>query len=319
MQIRLNLKLNYMKTTTGISMFPLIFVAFVLMLTTNCKKDKDTTPLKKTPVITWANPTDIFYGTLLSATQLNATADVAVTFVYTPAIGTKLNDGDSQVLKVTFSPTDVTNYDNVSKTVTINVIPTIVTDIDGNIYHTVSIGTQVWLVENLKTTKYNDNTAIPNVTVQADWGALTTPAYCWYGNNAASNKDTYGALYNWYVVNTGKLCPSGWHVPTDSVFTILLTYLGGKSIAGGKLKEPGTIYWTAPNTGADNSSGFTALPGGYRSEMAFQEKGTNGYCWTSTEFDATNVLSNGLTNDSKEAMKCFSSKACGASVRCIKD
>ena len=108
-----------------------------------------------------------------------------------------------------------------------------VVDIDGNVYHTVTIGTQVWMVENLKTTKYNDGTAIPLVTDNTAWGALTTPGYCWYNNDSATYKNTYGALYNWYAVNTGKLAPTGWHVPTDSEWTVLTTYLGGQSVAGG--------------------------------------------------------------------------------------
>ena len=135
-----------------------------------------------------------------------------------------------------------------------------VTDADGNVYHTVTIGTQVWMVENLKTTKYNDGSSIPNVTVGA-WGPLTTPAYCWY-NDDATNKADYGAIYNWYAVATGKLAPTGWHVPTNAEFMTLVNYLGGLDSAGGKLKEAGFAHWDPPNTGATNSSGFTGLPGG---------------------------------------------------------
>jgi uncharacterized protein (TIGR02145 family) len=137
-----------------------------------------------------------------------------------------------------------------------------VTDIDGNIYHTVTIGTQVWMVENLKTTKYRNGDPIPNVTGNA-WAALTTGAYCWYNNDAATYKATYGALYNWYAVaDSRNIAPTGWHVPTDAEWTTLTTFLGGESVAGGKLKETGTNHWTSPNTGATNETGFTALPGG---------------------------------------------------------
>jgi uncharacterized protein (TIGR02145 family) len=163
-----------------------------------------------------------------------------------------------------------------------------VTDIDGNVYHTVTIGTQTWMVENLKTTHYRDGEAIPYVTDSAIWNGLSTPAYCFYNNDAVANKATYGALYNWYTASSPKLCPVGWHVPTDAEWTTLMTYLGGQIVAGGKLKEQGTAHWNSPNTGADNSTGFTAVPGGCRTMglIQFYEIGTFGYWWSSTETSA---------------------------------
>ncbi|MBL0286085.1 MAG: fibrobacter succinogenes major paralogous domain-containing protein [Bacteroidetes bacterium] len=137
-----------------------------------------------------------------------------------------------------------------------------VTDIDGNVYNTVTIGAQCWMMENLKTTKYNDGTAIPNVTSNTEWGALNTGAWCYYSNDA-NNNNTYGKLYNWYSVNTGRLAPNGWHVPTDIEWLELRDYLGGSQQAGGKMKSI-SILWSPPNVGADNSSGFTALPSGFR-------------------------------------------------------
>ncbi len=155
-----------------------------------------------------------------------------------------------------------------------------VTDIDGNVYHTVTIGTQVWLVENLKTTRYNDGTSIPLVTDSAAWSNADTSAYCWYNNDIA-NKNTYGALYNWFTVNTGKLAIAGWHIPTDAEWTTLTDYLGGESIAGGKLKETGTTHWRSPNAGATNESGFTALPGGHRDvNGTFSAMGDDGFWWS---------------------------------------
>lgn len=165
-----------------------------------------------------------------------------------------------------------------------------VTDIEGNVYKTIKLGTQWWMAENLKTTKYNDGTAIPLVTDSAAWANLTTPGYCWYNNDAATYKSTYGALYNWYVVYTGKLAPTGWHVPTDAEWTILTTYLGGKDIAGGKMKSTGTIeagtgLWHSPNTGATNESGFTAVPAGHRdSSGTFVFVGKNTYWWSSSAY-----------------------------------
>jgi len=158
-----------------------------------------------------------------------------------------------------------------------------VTDPDGTVYHTVTIGMQVWMVENLMTTKLNDNTSIPLVTDATAWGDLETPGYCFPGNDE-NNKATYGMLYNWYAVNTGKLCPTGWYVPTDADWTTLTTYLGGESVAGGKLKEAGTIHWQTPNAEATNETGFTALPGGDRwYNGTFGSIGTGGYWWSSTQ------------------------------------
>ncbi|HBZ19962.1 MAG TPA: hypothetical protein DEO60_02440 [Bacteroidales bacterium] len=137
-----------------------------------------------------------------------------------------------------------------------------VTDIEGNCYKTIQIGTQIWMAENLKTTKYNDGNTIPNITDDREWKVSLTGAYCWYDNNS-TNKNTYGALYNWEAVNMGNLCPTGWHVPGRAEYVTLTDYLGGESVAGGKLKESGTTHWNNPNN-ATNESGFTALPAGNR-------------------------------------------------------
>jgi uncharacterized protein (TIGR02145 family) len=137
------------------------------------------------------------------------------------------------------------------------------------------------MVENLKTTRYNDGTAIPLVTDSAAWGNLSTPGCCWYNNDSVSFGATYGALYNWYTVNTDKLAPSGWHVANDSEWTILTTYFGGIGVAGRKLKETGTSHWASPNTGVTNESEFTALPGGWRdTNGTFYEIGSSGYWWS---------------------------------------
>ncbi len=126
-----------------------------------------------------------------------------------------------------------------------------VSDIEGNTYKTIKIGTQTWMAENLKTTKYKDGSEIPNITNNGD-----------YDNNPA-NSETYGRLYNWYTVDDDKgVCPEGWHVPDDAEYTVLTDYLGGESVAGGKMKETGTEHWNSPNTGATNESGFTGLPRG---------------------------------------------------------
>ncbi|MBK7713375.1 MAG: fibrobacter succinogenes major paralogous domain-containing protein [Bacteroidales bacterium] len=160
-------------------------------------------------------------------------------------------------------------------------------DYDGNAYSVVTIGTQTWMGENLKTTKFNDGTSIPNITGGTEWANMDTPAFCWYNNSEPSYKSLYGGIYNWHAVNTGKLCPTGWHVPLAEDYTILIGYLGGESLAGGKLKEAGTAHWATPNLGATNGSGFTALPGGgryniYSAGGSFTDLGNFGYWWSAT-------------------------------------
>jgi uncharacterized protein (TIGR02145 family) len=175
--------------------------------------------------------------------------------------------------------------------------------------------------ENLKTTHFNDGTAIPEVTNTAEWGNLLTPGYCWYNNNDAANKVTYGALYNWPSVSSGKLCPAGWHVPGDAEWTVLTYHLGGISFAGGKLKEAGTTHWLAPNLAATNETGFTALPGGYRSENAFLDIGEYGSWWSSSEMKSMPLFAyhRSMKYNSSNLSQEYYPKVGGMSVRCLKD
>lgn len=165
------------------------------------------------------------------------------------------------------------------------------TDQEGNVYKTITIGTQTWMAENLRTTKYNDNTEIPNVTDNLAWNNLSTGAYCTYNNTTdIVSIATYGRIYNWYAVNYGKLAPSGWHVPSKTEWTTLINYLGGESVAGAKIKEAGTNHWKTPNTGTSNESGLTVLPGGYRYDFSGIFTGINdgiGF-WSSTDDPNTN-------------------------------
>ena len=198
----------------------------------------------------------------------------------------------------------------------------IIKDVDGNVYTSVTIGTQIWMVENFKATKYNDGTAILNVADGDAWNNLSTPAFCWY-NNDVSNKATYGALYNWYAVNTGKLCPIGWHVPTETEWSVVINYLGGANIAGGKLKEVGLSHWKEINVGATNESGFTALPGGLRSTFGdFGTLGIYGRWWSSTAYslDPQFAVSMNIDDGSAEAyIEQVTYEGNGESVRCLKD
>jgi uncharacterized protein (TIGR02145 family) len=201
-----------------------------------------------------------------------------------------------------------------------------IADIDGNTYNTVRIGNQVWMAENLKTTRYNDDSFIPFIIDNSVWAGLTTPGYSWYNNDANTYKDTYGALYNWYALDTASngvknVCPTGWHIPADIEWIILISYLGGENVAGGKLKEAGTVHWQSPNTGATNESGFTALPGGRRDWYSpFAGIKDNCYWWSSTREVAGDrawhiFLDAGTAGLALQA----NSKVHGFSARCLRD
>jgi uncharacterized protein (TIGR02145 family) len=197
--------------------------------------------------------------------------------------------------------------------------PGSIVDGDGNIYTSIAIGTQEWLVENLKTTRFNDG-----VTSLGTNFTGTAPAYAWY-NNDISYKPVYGALYNWYAVDAastgGKnICPVGWHVPTDEEWTALTTYLGGTSVAGGPMKEAGTTHWNSPNSGATNSSGFTALPGGYRyGDGTFHVLGNDGSYWSITQEGVSFAWYRSLYYIGTLVISNNRDKRYGYSVRCVKD
>jgi uncharacterized protein (TIGR02145 family) len=218
------------------------------------------------------------------------------------------------------------------------VFSTAMIDNDGNKYGTVVIGSQVWMAENLKTTKYNDGVAIPNLTVSADWiaenGTLGHDgAYCWYSNDGTTYKGPFGGLYNWYAVNTGKLCPTGWHAPTDDEFNTLEMTLG-MTLAqvntygwrgtdqGSQLKDNGG--WYAGEDGT-NTSGFTAVPAGYRYYLTgtFNNGGAItdaiGGFWSITDDAATTAWFRWVQGTHPQVYKAVVVKSAGKSVRCVKD
>jgi uncharacterized protein (TIGR02145 family) len=195
-----------------------------------------------------------------------------------------------------------------------------ISDIDSNEYHIIAIGNQIWMMENLNVTHCNNGNPIQNVADNSKWNDLTTSAYCNY-NNVSDNATIYGRLYNWYaVIDTCNLCPEGWHVPTETDWNILFDFLGGINVAGGKLKETGTTHWYSPNIGANNESGFNALPGGARGELGqFGFLNEGGFWWSSTDnYDSTAWL-HGLGNGFKNVFNYNFNKEYGFSVRCIKD
>ena len=250
--------------------------------------------------------------------------------------GSTVNSSDLSVNEhdITLTVSDShgnTGSDNITITVT-----TTVTDIDGNVYQTVTIGTQEWMAENLKVTHYRNGDPIPHVTDGGTWSGLYSGAYCEYDNDGG-NVSTYGRLYNWYAVDDSRnIAPEGWHVPTDEEWKQLEMYLGmSQSEAddtgyrgtdeGGKLKESGTTHWDH-NTGATNESGFTALPGGGRGSGGyFHYMGSYAYFWSSTERSSSSAWHRMLGSSAElgylnaQVHRGSFKKRHGFSVLCVRD
>ena len=174
-------------------------------------------------------------------------------------------------------------------------------------------------MENLRTTHFNNDTAISNVTDSTLWLGLSTPGYCWYNNDSATYNN-YGILYNWYVASYTDTLISGWHVPTGAEWDTLAMYLGGDSVAGGKLKEAGTTHWTTPNTGATNETGYSALPGGLRDGYSnFGSIGSYGELWSATIGGAPFAYGIELSDDGIKLSRCLMKRRCGFSVRLVRN
>jgi uncharacterized protein (TIGR02145 family) len=259
-----------------------------------------------TPTISDSKTTD---GSTIGSYVSNLTALIPSTTYYVRAYATN-NTGTAYGNQQTFTTTATSQT---------------ITDIDGNTYNTVQIGTQVWMSENLKTSRYRNGGSIPYVLGNSAWAALTTGAWSNYDHDAA-NDPIYGKLYNWYTTLGDTLCPTGWGIPTDAEWTTLTTYLGGESVAGGTMKSVGTTYWNSPNTGATNESGFSALPGGYRNiDGSFYDIRFYAFFWSATEDASIAAWDRVLSNNNSYVIRgiglIFSngSKSVGTSVRCLRD
>jgi uncharacterized protein (TIGR02145 family) len=320
--------------------YPLAIIGMFLILTNSCKKDENNnpTPTVTVPVLTTSAVSNITQTTASCGGSItsdggsaviargvcwsagttptiadNKTTDGTGTGSFTSAI-TGLILNNTYYVRAYATNSAGTGYGSALSFIAA------VTDIDGNVYHTVTIGTQEWMVENLKVTKYRNGNPIPNVSDGAEWNKLTTGACCDY-DNTASYSTTYGKLYNWYAVDDSRnIAPTGWHVATDAEWTILATYLGGDNIAGGKLKETGFTHWRDPNTGATNESGFTALPAGTRFVNGmFSGKDNNCGWWSATEGDLTSAWSRNLSYNASNINRSYGGKIGGLSVRCLRD
>ncbi|NTV45450.1 MAG: hypothetical protein HGB11_02765 [Chlorobiales bacterium] len=344
--------LHFLKYT-----FPLLTIGFLLLLSTGCKKDdggSDSNPINPNPTsgvptVTTTAASNISQTTATSGGNVTSDGGATVTTrgicwstSATPTIAdSKTTDGSGTgsftssltgltanthyYIRAYATNSNGTGYGSaVSCTTLVNGGGT-VTDVDGNVYHTITIGIQVWMVENLKTTKYRNGDPITNITDNAQWNvaaATGAPGYCIYDNDAA-NASTYGHIYNWYAVNDSRnIAPAGWHIPTRAEMQTLMDFLGGDSQAGNALKESGSTHWQSSNTAATNSSGFTALPGGFRYENGnFLNKGEFAYFWSITTFsnDATEAYYRSIYTGNGSVNDFYTSKATGFSVRCIKD
>ncbi|MFC1734015.1 fibrobacter succinogenes major paralogous domain-containing protein [candidate division KSB1 bacterium] len=320
-----------------------ILISGVLFLFSNsCKKDEAKIPeLTTNPVSNISATIGICGGNISSDGGASITArGVCWSTSQTPTISdTKTNDGTgtgSFISNMVGLIPDTTNYirayaTNSKGTAYGNVISvktlageSFIDPRDGNVYNAVQIGTKVWMSENLRYLPTVHN----NTQFETQGHTNLQPGYGVYGydgNDVASAKalakyKTYGVLYNWFAVSTANICPNGWHVATDNEWKSLTNYLGGESIAGGKLKATGTTHWKSPNTGATNETGFTALPGGRRhGNGLFFDSGSMGRWWTADEEDIDNAWFRSMKYDDSEAFRGWNYKKYGYSVRCVKD
>jgi uncharacterized protein (TIGR02145 family) len=284
--------------------YQVVVAVLLLFLTTECKKEEpaklavlSTAPVTNFTTITAASGGNIAFigGAEISANGVcwSTTANPVITdFKTVDAVGTSqflsslsgLTAGTTYHVRAYATNSGGTAYgeDVTFTTLSSNTV----SDAEGNSYSIKTIGVQVWMAENLKATRYRNGDIIETTTPDTlDISGEDTPRYQWAVNGFESNVAAYGRLYTWYAVTDNRnVCPAGWHVPTDAEWIALSTYLGGDIVAGGKLKETGTIHWNGPNTGATNESGFTALPSGYRHSGQFDSNfGYTGYWWSSAE------------------------------------
>lgn len=346
--------LKTMKKKFKTAKVTLILSFFVLIIAISCKKTAKNeptttpeppvanTPTGKIPEIATIPVTNVFKNKALSGGIISSDGGVTITqrgvcwsTNQTPTIAdNKTNDGagagtftstvsDLNSNTVYYLRAYATNSIGTGYGSTMSFTSALtVTDASGNVYNTIKIGNQVWMVENLRTEKYRNGDAIPNVTDGNAWSNLTTGACCDH-SNTPSYSNPYGKLYNWYAVNDSRnIAPQGWRVATDNDWDVLISSSGGSAIAGGRLKDASTNYWASPNTGATNDVGFTALPSGLR----FGYDGTYPYFnnqsttfWTSTLLSSSSVWTRQLTYNSIGVNHYYSSFNQGNVVRCIKE
>jgi uncharacterized protein (TIGR02145 family) len=331
--------------------FPVVLfsISLFMLFITACEDNK-TNPDTTLPTVTITYPVNNSYFTLGSVIMITAEASdnkgikevqfhIDDSMVATDEEEPYQYEWDTGISRDTIHTIYARAHDTSDNSATSEIIEITlgnsgtVTDYDGNVYQTLVIGEQEWMVENLKVTHYNNGDQIPNVTSNSTWGGLSTGAYCYYDNSSA-NGDTYGALYNWYAVNDSRgLAPDGWHVPTDEEIMELEMYLGMS------YEEAHSTGWRGTNEGSKlagnadlwnngalendpefGSSGFDFLPGGYRFSNYgyFNYLGSYGYFWSSAEYDTDNAWLRGLYYNLTDVYRNYYSKRYGFSVRCVR-
>lgn len=311
--------------------YSILLVAFTLTLISNCTKTK----ILNLPIVTTTTISNVTTTTAASGGNVTSANGLAITARgvcwstgATPTIAdsktvndtgvgnfisnlTGLATGTTYHVRAYATNSDGTGYGDVAS------FTTIATDIDGNLYHPVIIGTQTWMIENLHTTRYNDGTAITTDLSNLSWKNTTSGAYAIYDDDTANNR-IYGKLYNWYAVNTGKLAPPGWHIPTDAEWTTLVNYLGTEP--GKKMKAVSVLWAASPGITNSNSSGLTVLPAGDRyTDGTFYNLEHYTKFWSSTEQSSTEGNYYTLYYTNSNATAISGGKAYGLSIRCIKD
>jgi uncharacterized protein (TIGR02145 family) len=345
---RQNSKVYTMKTIIKFTIFSCTLFGF--MLFTGCKSNdpatnEPTLQSKLLPVLTTKEVTSIYQNTATSGGVITSDGGSSViargvcwSTNATPTItDSKTTDGagigsfTSSIIGLTASTSYfVRAYATTSKgtgyggayQIATEIANPIVTDIDGNVYHTVTIGTQTWMTSNLCVKHYRNGQSISDLEFQDWWARATYGGWCYYYDNNGADYTKYGYLYNSYAVaDTRKIAPTGWHVPTSAEWTTLTTYLGGVSVAGGKLKEAGTLNWTTPNSDATNETGFSAFPGGTRTGTGgFYDVGKYGYWWSLYQDGTTSFSPLRLSYNSGFAETIgVGGGQPGYSVRCVRD
>ena len=324
--------------TPGIVFYPVLFFIFFYLI--SCSEDPPTAPTNTAPTANFTVTPDSGYIITIFNFDPSGSSDSEDPLSSLLARWDWENDGiwdteyaavqtlthkyatlGTKTVKLEIQDTDGLTDSTTRKLLVTTIQTSTMTDIDGNIYQTVKIGSQWWMAENLKVTHYRNGDYIPRLTNNTQWTNYTIGAYCTYNNNTVL-ADTYGHLYNWYAATDSRnLAPEGWHIPTEAEWQTLVDYLGGAAVAGGKLKEQGTIHWNSPNTGATNESGFSALPGGlrYDADGLFYYIGQAAYFLSSTAYDDINVWYCGLSSNWRNASVEHLGKKQGYSVRCVQD
>jgi len=326
-----------MKKRNDLHIYLIALGCFFLMMASSCTEEKDSVPELTTSPVTYVSEISVtFSGTVTSDGGAAVTErGICWSTSHNPTTASEKLPNGTGTGNFTCTLTALfTNTPYFVRAYAINSAGTgygqemafrtwndeLVFDIDGNVYHTVTAGSHVWLVENLKVTHYRNGDEVELITGNATWEGLTSGAYSNY-DHSSGNADIYGRLYNWFAVNDGRnIAPEGWHVSSDEEWTNLSGSQGGDAVAGSKLKEAGTIHWREPNADATNESGFCALPGGHREYGGgFTYINWGGGWWCSTEENPNDAWIRYMDYGAFDTWRALEDKRYGRSVRCVKD